>query len=388
MANSMTPDWDPLAQGASDDPKAAYDQMRERCPVAWSADRGWGVFRYEDIVAVSSDVETFSSTEAWAAAENDLVPLPLRVDPPEHTHFRRLLQSLFRPAAVNAFEDRVRGRCVELLAPLVAAGEAEMVANMTDPYPVKGICDFLGWPADDWREIKDRAKRLNKARELRDAEAHRSVNAEWRAYIRKYMAVSRTAPGDDASSLFVRYVDEGVLTEAEAIGMLRLLLQAGHGTTTASTGICTLYLAEHPEDQQRLRENPSMIPRAVEEILRVDNPLVAMPRRAMRDIELHGRKIAAGDEVQMFYIAANRDEAQFPNATTCDFDRGPTRHLIFGTGIHTCIGAPFARLELRIYVEELLARTRNFQLTPGHEPVRQLFPRNEPRSLHIAFDPV
>jgi cytochrome P450 len=386
MSTGKSADWNPQDKSVLAHPREAYDEMRERCPVAWSDDRGWSVFRYDDIVRISGDVETFSSGETWSAVPAEILAIPLRLDPPEHGQYRRLLQALFRPAAINAFDGRVRGRAVALLAPAIAAGEAEMVSAVPDPLPVQSICDFIGWPADDWREIKDRSLRLNRARHTRDAAMHDQVADEWRVYIRRHMEARRADPGDDVSSLFVGYVDQGVLTEVEAVSMLRLLLQAGHGTTTASAGICTLYLATHPQDQARLRADPAQIPRAIEEMLRVDNPLVSMPRRATKDTVVQGREISAGDEINLFYIAANRDEAQFSNASVCDFDRGPTRTLLFGTGIHTCIGAPFARLELKIYLEELLGRTRSFHLTPGKSPVRETYPRNEPRSLNITFE--
>lgn len=382
------PHWNPSDDRFLRQPREAFDALRSQCPMARSDDRGWAVLGYDEIVAISRDTETFSSKESWDAIAADEIAIPLKLDPPEHGAFRRILQKLFVPATIRAFEGRVRSRAVEQLAPVIAAGGGEMVENVTDPFPVKSLCDFIGWPAEDWREIKDRSLRQNRARHDRDAEGHRAILREWWAYIRRHLEARRTDPRDDVGTRFLAMLDAGTIDEVQLLSMMRLLLQAGHGTTTASAGILLQYLAEHPTHQARLRADPGLIPVAIEEILRTDNPLVSMPRIAKHDVELNGIAIRAGEEINLVYLAANRDERIFDTPAECRFDRVRGQHLIFGTGIHTCVGAPFAKLELRVLLEEMLARTKDFRLASMPDPVvRETFPRNEPRRLMLKIDP-
>jgi hypothetical protein len=166
------------------------------------------------------------------------------------------------------------------------------------------------------------------------------------------------------------------------ISILRLLLHAGHGTTTASLGLCVLYLATHQDDQMYLRDNPDRIPAAIEEILRHDGPLVSMPRVVARDLDVRGRRLKAGDRVALMFASADRDPDAFPDAERCRLGRSPYQHLIFGNGVHFCLGARLARLELRVALEELLTRTKGFRLA-GPEPRRFRWPGNGPRSLPL-----
>jgi cytochrome P450 len=364
------------------------DLLREQCPVSRWQDGRWAVLGYDEIVRVAQDPESFSSEENWDEVPPEQVAIPLKLDPPRHRTFRRILARLFTPAALHPFEARIRARAIEHLDPVIAAGGGDMVAAVTDPFPVKSLCDFLGWPAQDWREIKDRSLRQNRARHERDGATHRAVVGEWWAYIRRHLAQSRAHPGADIGSRFLAMIDAGEVTEIEVLSMMRLLLQAGHGTTTASAGIVIQHLATHPDDQATLRADPARLAAAIEEILRADNPLVSMPRTAVRDVELSGQMIRTGDPVELVFLAANRDPRIFEEAGTCRFNRPRGQHLIFGTGIHTCVGAPFARLELRILIEELLARTHAFRLAPGASAVTRMdFPRNEPRRLIVEIDP-
>ena len=152
-----------------------------------------------------------------------------------------------------------------------------------------------------------------------------------------------------------------------------IFISAGHNSTTSALGNALLYLAQNPIAQERLRGDPALIPAAVEEILRWETPVQEMPRWAVREIEIGGRTIGAGERLALFWASANRDEAAFPNADECVLDRKPNRHVAFGQGIHTCLGAPMARMELRVALEEILARTRAF--APAGEPMRARFHR-------------
>lgn len=177
------------------------------------------------------------------------------------------------------------------------------------------------------------------------------------------------ASDDITASLLTTEVNGEPPSDDDIVSILRTWT-AGHGTIAAAIGILTLYLAEHPDTQERLRAEPSLLPVAIEEILRIDDPLVANRRTTTRDAEIEGRTIPAGEHLSLMWIAANRDHEAFDHPYTVRFDRDPNAGLLLGAGIHKCLGAPLARLEMRIATEELLARTSSIALA-GHEPVRR-----------------
>jgi cytochrome P450 len=167
--------------------------------------------------------------------------------------------------------------------------------------------------------------------------------------------------------------------------VIRLLLAAGHDSTTSAVGMTLHYLARTPVDQSRLRAEPGLIPTAVEEMLRVEPPVFAMPRVVAADVELHGRSLRAGDRVLLYFVSGNRDADAFADADSCMVDRRPNPHLTFGYGIHRCVGAPLARLELRVALECWLARTRAFGL--AGEVTFEAWHRFGPRSLPVWIEP-
>jgi cytochrome P450 len=336
MANTHTPDWDPLAPEILDDQQRAHDQMRDRCPVAWSDFLGWSLFKHEDVIAVARDPTSFSN--------------------------RVSASPMLKPGSIPSIPLQL---------------------------PVQSLCAFLGWPADDWRQLKAWSSDIERAALRRDPERGRRATDALHAYILRFIYARRQHPRADVTSWLLESEREEkiALDDARKISILRLLLHAGHGTTTASLGLCLLYLACHQDDQMYLRENPDRIPAAAEEILRHDGPLVSTPRVLTRDIELRGRRLEAGDRVALMFAAAGRDPEAFPDAERCRLGRSPNRHLIFGNGIHFCSGARLARLELRVALEELSARTKGFRLA-GPEPRRFRWPGNGPRSLplHITLE--
>jgi len=386
-------DWDPRASEVLENQRSAYDAMRGRCPVAHSDYFGWSLFKYADVVAVSADPATFrngvSSIEEIVAAEHEgrEVGIPLGLDPPVHTTYRAMLNPYFSTARMKAFEPTTRQIAIDLLQPFLAAGHGNAVEAYTDPYPVQSLCELIGWERNDWRQIKQWTTDSERGVVRRDKELLDRVEKEWNAYIVDVVRKRRAQPREDITSWMLEQEKEGrPLSDATLTGILRLLLEAGHGTTTASLGICLLNLAQDQELQQRLRSDPTAIMRAIEEILRVDGPLVAMRRRAAKDAEIGGRQICAGDQLWLMYIAADRDPDAFPNADKLDIDRKPNRQLVWGTGIHTCLGIGLAKLELRIALEEMLARTKNFYLEPGAQIRRFRFPGNGPRTLPLVIE--
>jgi cytochrome P450 len=384
--NPKMPDWDPLSPDVLEHQQEANDRMRAQCPVAYSDFLGWSIFRHDDIVSVMRNPETFSNDVPTGLLKRDK-SIPLNLDPPEHTSYRQLLSPYFSARRMLDFEPQSRRLAVKLMEPIIAAGNGEIVEQYTDPYPIQSLCAFLGWDVGDWRQIKGWASDLERAALRKDADLEMRTWNSWRDYIQKFIEARRTEPRSDVTSWLLEQEHGSVpLDDPKKISILRLLLHAGHGTTTASAGICLLYLARNQKIQDQLRALPDLIPSAIDEILRCDGPLVSMPRRAARDVEIRGRQIKAGDRLALMLMAADRDPEAFPDADQCQLYRKGSRHLLFGSGIHFCLGAPLARLELRITLEEFLARTRNFRLVQEAQIRRFRWPGNGPRKLPLLFE--
>jgi cytochrome P450 len=387
-STSNAPDWDPLAAEVLENQQLAYDEMRHRCPVAWSEFLGWSLFKHEDVLAAARNPGTFSNrVSASPIAARGAVPsIPLQLDPPEHTPYKRFLISYFTTQRMAQFEPTTRCLAGSLLDAYLAGG-GDAVPAFTDPYPVQSLCAFLGWPAQDWLQLKAWSSEIERAALRRDPQLGRRATEAFHAYIQTFIDARRQDPRADVTTWLLESEREETvaLDDPRKISILRLLLHAGHGTTTASLGLCILYLAQDPRAQAHLRDHPEKIAAATEEILRHDGPLVSMPRVVARDFELRGRHLKAGDRVALMFAAADRDPDAFPDADQCRLGRSPNQHLIFGNGIHFCLGARLARLELRVALEELLARTEGFTLA-GAEPRRYRWPGNGPRSLPLDVE--
>jgi cytochrome P450 len=358
-------DWNPGQYLDIEERMAHMKEMRERCPVAYT-DRGsggWGLLRYEDIKAAVLDSDTFIN---GAAPRHGHALPPLEVDLPEHREYRRLLTPFFTARRMQELEPRIRQFAIDLLEPVLKRDVADLARELAYPLPVLSLCAVLGFGADRWAEIKAVSEDtlLVESALPEERERARVSHQQLLALARELVSDRRQRPRDaneDLPSAILAATIGGQPIDVElAAGMLRLLISAGHNSTTSGLGNALLHLAENPDSQQRLRANPALIPAAIEEILRFDTPVQAMPRHAARDVTLHGRTIRAGEKVDMFFASANRDASVFPEPDRCLLDRQPNRHLTFGHGIHLCIGAPMARMEIRVALEELLARTRSF----------------------------
>lgn len=384
------PDWDPAEPESVPERIAQINDVRERCPVAFTKRSGgyYALMRYDDITAAARDAETFSNAGASRYAN----PLPpLEYDPPQHGPFRAILQPFFTPPRVKALEVRVRESAVTLLEPMLAIGGGDLAKDFSYPLPVLGLCALLNVPASDWSAIKGWSEHTL----LRDSDdpderaiaddGHEKILVYARAMIADRRANPQAPDQDIASALLAARVNDTPLDDELIALTLRILISAGHNSTTSAIGNSLLYLAQHPEDQQRLRDDPSLIPTAVEEFLRLDTPVQEMPRWTTKPVTIAGRELPAGARLGMFWASGNRDAAAFPEPERCIIDRKPNRHLAFGNGIHTCLGAPMARMEVRVALEELLARTSNFALSG--EPQRAEFHRMGVVALPLALTP-
>jgi cytochrome P450 len=386
-------DWDPMEPSAVADPLGAYADLRERCPVARSDRWGgfWALLRHEDIVAAALDTETFISSKK-ATIPDSTGPgrpprPPLESDRPQHTQYRRLLAPYFSAGRVNESDARIRAIAAELIETAVARGECDLVPIVALPMPALVLCVFLGLPTDDWSKLKSWSMAVIDAARSGDPAGHADANDALYAYVTAVVEDRRKAPREASTDLITGLlelrVDGRRLDDNEVAGIIRLLLQAGHNTTTNGIGSAFRYLAVHVDEQARLRNDPSLVPTAVDEILRAFSPAQLLARTVEREVEIRGCPLHVGDKVGLFWASANRDPAAFDDPDRIDLTRTPNRHVAFGYGIHRCIGAHLARLEMCIAVEEILARTSRFELI-GDAPEAG-WPNIGPRAVPVRI---
>ena len=368
--------YNPLSARTAQDPYPAYAALRARAPVHRSRLlNAWVFTRHADVNAVLRDHRRFGNDPrkgTLSARQLAILPPPdeytmLLLDPPDHTRLRALVRKAFTPRAVHALEPRIRSIMRTLLDEIDDPATFDLMAALAWPLPVMVIAEMLGIPADDRAQFRiwsaQRARLLEPTLGGRERRAGEAASRAFDAYFRPIIAERRAEPRDDIVSALVRAQDEGTqLNERETLNMLRLLLVAGNETTANLIGNGVLALLRHPEQLERLREDPGMIPGAVEELLRFDTPAQADFRRVLTDCEVAGYPLRKRDNVVLLLGAANRDPEVFEHPDRLDVGRGQRSHLSFGSGIHHCLGAPLARLEGRIVLEMLLERFRSMSL--------------------------
>ena len=336
--------------------------------------------------AAFRDWRTFSN--AGGVTVDELLALTgpsfLTMDPPRHDLLRAVVREPFRPRALAALEERIRGHARELVDAFV--GEVDVMASFAQRLPVRIVCELLGFPLADELLLK----RWSDAILERVPDDHRSPAAAraaanaMREYFVEQLADRSRRPGDDILSLLVtaRLAGEPIPHD-ELVGICFLLFEAGNSTTTALLGTSVLLLGSEPAQRAWFARHPGGQNDAVEELLRFESPVQNMGRIAARDVELHGVEVAAGKRVLLLIGAANRDRRAFDRPNVLNLAREPIRNLAFGDGIHHCIGAPLARLEGRIALDELLGRFPDYQVT-GFERFHDVTQRNLKR-LVVRF---
>ena len=381
MTDKQLFDWNPREDTVLGDQRSAYDDMRERCPVAHSEFLGWSLFRHDNISAVLADPATYSNATKRRTIPNGM-------DAPEHTLYRRALEPYFAAEQMAAFEPTGRQIAVDLMQELVSRKDVEVVSQFSEELSLKMHCAFIGWPAEKWEHLRGWTHGNMQAAFSQDRTAGKQLALDFAGYVKEALRERRehgfTGTDDLTSSLMSLKVDGKPLSDDDIVSVLRNWT-AGHGTLAASIEILVLHLAQHSDMQSRLRSEPELLPAAIDEILRVDGPLVANRRTTTRDVEIGGRAIAAGESLSLMWIAANRDEEAFDNAEDVRLDRDPGGNLVFGAGIHDCVGAPLARLDMRVAMEELLGRTTAIEIVQDGAPERVVYPSNGLRALTVRF---
>lgn len=379
MSQPAADDWDPRDPSVLEDQRRAYDEMRERCPVAHSEFMGWSLFRHADVAEVTDDPTTYTSATRRLAVPNGM-------DPPVHGPYRDALAPAFGDDRMVSLEQACRRIAGELLKPMTSGGEAEFMEAFATPYTLRALCAFLGWPEAQWESLGGWTHGNQQVAFSRDRVAGKALASLFTEHVKINLTYHR---GDDhdaddvTDALLATQVDGKPLDEEEIVSALRNWT-AGHGTVAAALSILVLHLAEDVALQNRLRADPSLIPAAVEEILRADGPLVANRRTTAREVELGGRTIPAGESVTLMWIAANRDPRAFDDAEAVRLDRDTDEGMVWGRGIHLCLGAPMARLELRVALETLLAQTKHFEVH-GEAARRVVYPSNGMEMLPLRI---
>lgn len=386
MDKKVSPEWDPRSEAVLEDQIAAYDDMRHRCPVSHSEYLNWSLFRHEDVMRVLLDHEKFSSVVSSHPS------VPNGMDPPQHTSYRRLIDPYFNPEQMRAFEPKCRAIAAKLVDRLPEAGETEFMSALAGDYALQVQSAFLGWPAELHEPLRRWVRKNQQATLARDRAAMEDVAFEFDGYIRQLLAVRReagaNAPADLTTRLMHERLGDRCLSDEEIVSILRNWTVGELSTIAASIGILAQYLGAHPALQQQLRDDASLLPAAIDEILRMNAPLISNRRVTTQPVEIGGRKFDAGERITLLWASANRDEAVFGNPDEFCLDRDPSQNLLYGAGIHVCPGAPLARLELLVVVEELLRRVRNIATVPGKEPVNAVYPAGGFSSLPLWIERV
>ena len=364
-------DLDPIPQTQAPDPHPVYRQLREEHPAYYCEARDlWVLSRHADILTAIKSPEIFSSTEG--VVPSGFVPESptlIVLDPPAHTPMRKTVQRAFTPRRVAALSTRIRDFARTLLEEWPRQGEIDAFDTYTDPLPIYVMAELLGVDAEQ-RPMFKRCGDAIVYSSGADPETLLAAQRELTDYLAQVFEERRRAPRNDLISVMLAPPGDGeqTLSHDELLGLCFLLLVAGTETTTSALGNAMLLLERMPEVRKQLIENPSLLPSAVDEILRFDSPVQGLSRVVRRDVEMHGQKIPEGSRVHLLYAAANRDPRVFPDPDRFDPARSPNNHLAFGFGIHFCLGASLARMELQVGLEELLRRAPDYHLlTEGLE---------------------
>ncbi|MEV0688154.1 cytochrome P450 [Nocardia sp. NPDC050378] len=365
-------DWEPMqdlagnARGAgsrSAQRLAEYDRLRQQCPVAWTTDHPgyWTLTRFDDVTDAARKYGQFESGPFFVITlPEGGTHVPISLNPPEHTVYRRMLNRYFTKERMDELEPVIRSFARQQLAPILETGRTDAVQSLCQVLPARTLAALMKLPDETYHELIEQIAELERMGWDPD-KLGPVIFGIFGTHIEKVVAERRKAPlnpdQDLISGAMAMLVDGEPLPDETVIRIGVQIIAAGHATTADALGGAIYRLATNPDIQTRLRRQPELIPQAVEEFLRLETPLPELGRRAVEDVELHGRTVRAGEFVALNYAAANRDPDAFEHADSCVIDRAPNKHLAFGAGVHKCLGAPLARLEMKVALEELLAAT-------------------------------
>lgn len=387
MTDSPSCQWDPARSMVQHDQIAAYDALRNHCPLAHSELMGWSLLRHADVMRTLRDHHTFSST-----VSSSHVSVPNGMDPPRHTEFRRIIDPYFEAPAMRAFAPTCRRLARDAVRSLAQDGEVEVMESLARPFALQVQGAFLGWDRARLEPIGRWVKRQQAAAARGDRAAMSALAREYDSYIRAILDERRQsgdqAPGDVTTRLVRETIDDCPLIDEEIISILRNWTVGELGTIAAAIGILVEYLAARPGLQQQLRTQPELLAAAIDEILRINAPLIANRRITTCPVEIGGRRFDAGERLTILWASANRDEEAFGDPDAFRPEQNASRNLLYGAGIHACPGAPLARMELRCVMEELFAATASITQIPGREAVHAIYPAGGFSEVWVSMQPL
>ena len=398
--NLTTVDLLALRHYAGGPPHDQLRWLRREAPVYWHPEPDgpgfWALTRYDDVVQVSRDPQTFSSSVGGTMIP-DVPPMMLagmqlmllNMDPPQHTKLRALVNKGFTPRMTAQLAPRIRQLAAQIVDAVCERGTCDFVADVAGELPSYLIAELVGIPLDDGRRLYQLTERMHTAAPTPEGMADaQSAIGEMMAYASRLRASKVATPGNDlASRLVEAEIDGERLTELEFNLFFMLLVNAGGDTTRNLVAGGMHTLLQHPDQLAALHADSRLIPSAIEEMLRFQSPVMHFRRTATCDTTVRGQPITAGQKLVMFYTAANRDEAVFTEPDRFDVRRHPNEHLAFGGGgTHYCLGASLARLEIQALFEEVLARLPDLALDGPVEWLPSNF-INGPRHMPVRFNP-
>lgn len=352
-----------------------YKVMRATAPVFRDSRSGtWHVFLYADVERVLTQFSTFSSQFGYEEGEGSGASSAsitgsgsmITTDPPLHTKLRKIVAGSFSPTSIGALGPRIReiaGHFLSNVDSSVKRGKAvDFISEFSDPLPVTVIAEMLGIPIEDRKKFKHWSDMQIGSEDI-DPEARRISSMELAKYLSKIIEERKKNPKQDLiSSIVTSEIDGEKLTLQEAVSFCILLLVAGNETTTNLLGSAIRLFAKYSDSMKQLHDKPSMVPSAVEEVLRFASPVRGMFRVSVKDSEISGHKIPSGETLIAWIGSANRDESKFVDANKFNIGRTPNPHIAFGHGIHLCLGAPLARLESKVALQLLAERYSDVKL--------------------------
>ena len=384
---------------AHGDPHLAWRMLRAEAPVYWHERKPghgfWSITKYRDAQTIYRDPMRFSSASGIvlnaSLAHESVAPMTsmgggetlqaapsrrslIATDPPRHREVREIINQRFTPRAIASMESRVRKIVAEVLDDMILRGECDLVSDIAAKIPSAAICEMIGVPREDWPLMFRLASTAGAPDDPEHQsgssalETMRQTRRESFDYFARLLREKLNSPQDDLASILADACHHrGTLTEIEALSNCFLLLGAGQETTRNLISGSVLALIEHPDQFTSLRSHPELMPTAVEELLRWISPVTHVMRTCTRDSILGGHQIRMGHKIVIWNASANRDQEIFLHPNRLDLARTPNHHLAFGYGEHFCLGAHLARLELRVFLEELMARKLNLELTGAIE---------------------
>ncbi|MDT5007594.1 MAG: hypothetical protein QOJ24_4770, partial [Mycobacterium sp.] len=348
----------------------AWHQMDEHPLV--EVEDGYAATHRDVVEQILKDPSVFSSKRAFDVLASPVPMVPIAFDPPEQTRYRRILQPFFSPRVIKPLEPDLRKQVGEIIEPIIERGECDFIAEVAAVFPIQVFLTLFGLPLnmrDQFIVWKDAVLNLSAAagQTSVDEAAQEGMQKalELFTYLSELIKKRRGDPGDDVLSQVLSIEPPDALSDEEAIGLCFLFVLAGLDTVMDALGFGMQRLAENPDRRREIVNDPSLIPAAMEELLRLDPPAPFIPRVTTEEVTVAGHTLPEGSRITSYLAVANRDEGMFANPYEIDFHRTENRHVSFGMGVHRCLGSHLARMEMQVLYEEWHKRIPDYHITPG-----------------------